>query len=76
MTEMQNTRYVTSRDAIEQAIIPALDGDEYDIDAIFREAFRYRVDTDGHGNELLNTAGFEQIVDDAEFWQIVEHNAR
>jgi hypothetical protein len=72
MTEMQNTRYVTSRDAIEQAIIPALDGDEYDIDAIFREAFRYRVDTDGHGNELLNTAGFEQIVDDAEFWQIIE----
>jgi len=65
-------RYTTNRDAIEQAILPALDthADDYDVDAIFREAFEYRVDTDKDGNELLNTAGFEQVVTDEEFWVI------
>lgn len=70
------TRYTTRRDAIEQAIIPALGdhGDDYDTDAICREAFEYRVDTDGAGRELLNTAGFEQAVSDDEFWAIVERH--
>lgn len=67
-------RYTTIADAIEQAIVPALDehGNDYDIDAIAREAFEYKVDTDEQGNELLNTAGFEQIVDTNGFWAIVE----
>ncbi|MEU0078502.1 hypothetical protein ABZY58_11450 [Micromonospora tulbaghiae] len=66
-------RFTTRQDVIEQDILPALGehGDDYDTDAICREAYEYRVDTDGQGNELLNTAGFEQIVTDDEFWEIV-----
>ncbi|HEX6518291.1 MAG TPA: hypothetical protein VF049_22210 [Nocardioidaceae bacterium] len=67
-------RYETLAEATAQAIVPALGeyGADYDIDAIAREAFAYRVDTDADGNELLNTAGFEQIVDEAGFWAIAE----
>ena len=67
-------RYTTITDAIEQAIVPALGehSDDYDIDAIASEAFEYKVDTDEQGNELLNTAGFEQIVDTDGFWAIAE----
>lgn len=67
-------RYATLADAIEQAIAPALGehGNDYDLEAIARETFTYKVDTDADGNELLNTAGFEQTVDDSEFWDIVE----
>ncbi len=70
-------RYTTITDAIEQAVIPALGefGADYDAEAIAREAFSYRVDTDERGNELLNTAGFEQVVDDAGFWVIAEKHA-
>lgn len=73
---MQDTviRYSSKSDAIEQDIIPALGDfdDEYDADAIFEAAFAYRVDEDEHGNELLNSAGFVQVVGAAEFWEIVE----
>lgn len=65
-------RFTTITDVIDQAVTPALGeyGDDYDLEAIAREAFEYKVDTDEQGNELLNTAGFEQIVDDAEFYDI------
>jgi hypothetical protein len=67
------SRYTTKRDAIEALIVPALGefGDDYDINAIADETLAYAVDTDADGNELLNTAGFEQIVADDKFWTIV-----
>lgn len=67
-------RYTAISDVIDQAVAPALGeyADDYDLDAIAREAFEYKVDTDGDGNELLNTAGFEQIADEASFWAIAE----
>lgn len=67
-------RYTTISDVIDQAVAPALGeyGDDYDLEAIAREAFEYKVDTDADGNELLNTAGFEQVVDEAGFWVIAE----
>ncbi|MEZ7005851.1 hypothetical protein [Streptomyces sp. AD55] len=67
-------RYATIADVIDQAIAPALGeyGNDYDLVAIAREAFAYRVDTDADGNELLNTAGFERMVDEASFWAIAE----
>lgn len=70
------TRYTTIADVIEQDVVPALGehADDYDAEAIAREAFEYRVDTDGQGNELLNTAGFEQKVSVDEFWKIVERH--
>jgi hypothetical protein len=67
-------RYATKPQAIEALIVTAL-GDfaaDYDIDAIADETLAYTVDTDDQGNELLNTAGFEQTVSDEEFWAIVE----
>jgi hypothetical protein len=69
-------RYTTMDDVIAQAVIPALGeyGHQYNAEAIAREAYSYRVDTDEQGRELLNTAGFEQVVDDEEFWQIVERH--
>ena len=71
-------RYATRQDAIEQVIIPALTGydDEFYLDAIFDEAFRYKVDSDGRGHELASTAGFEQVVDDHGFWLIVERHIK
>jgi hypothetical protein len=71
-------RYTTRQDAIEQAILPALGehADDYDTDAIFDATFEHKVDRDGDGNEHLNTAGFEQIVTDEEFWRVVEQHDR
>lgn len=54
----------------------AADADDYDVDAIFDEAYEYQVDTDDQGRELLNTAGFVQVVSVEEFWEIVERHAR
>lgn len=69
-------RFTTKQDVIDQAIIPALDNPaDYDVAAIADEAFEYRVDRDQAGNELLNTAGFEQVVDSTIFWQIVAQHA-
>lgn len=67
-------RFTTISDVIDQAVAPALGeyADDYDLEAIAREAFEYTVDTDADGNELLNTAGFEQVVDEAGFWAIAE----
>lgn len=64
-------RYTTRRDAIEQAIAPALDDGNYDLDAICYETFEWAIDHDADGNELLNTGGFEQTVTDDEFWAVV-----
>jgi hypothetical protein len=40
-------RYATIADAVDRAVIPALgaDGADYDAEAIARDAFAYRVDT-------------------------------
>jgi hypothetical protein len=72
------TRYEKITDAIEQAIGPALGefGNDYDLEAIAREVFEYKVDTDERGQELLNTAGFEQVVSEEEFWEIAERHTR
>lgn len=75
------TRYSTDSDA-KAAIIEAIEAggaaksDEYDIDAIFEAAYEYITDTDDQGNQLLNTAGFVQVVDDEAFWGIVAENAK
>lgn len=62
--------YTTGRDAIEQAIIPAIESSgvdsvlDYDLHAIFQLAFDW--------NEART--GFVQTVTDDEFWQIVADN--
>lgn len=63
-------RYSTRQDAIEQGIMPALTEGKYDYDAIFDEAFGWKIDTNEHGQELLTTGGFEQTVTVEEFWEI------
>lgn len=61
--------FTTKRDAIEQAITPAIEGtgevkvSEFNVDAIFDEAFTW------------TGSGFEQSVDVDEFWAIVERHA-
>jgi prevent-host-death family protein len=64
-------RFSTRQDVIEQAIKPALDDGNYDLEAICDETYTWAIDTDAHGNEVLNTGGFEQTVTDEEFWEIV-----
>ena len=67
------TRYTTRQDIIDS--LAGVFGDfaaDYDLDAIIDEAYAYRVDEDENGNQLLGTAGFEQIVTDEEFWAIAE----
>lgn len=65
------TRYATRQQVIDS--LAGVFGDfaaDYDLDAIIDETYAYRVDEDENGNQLLNTAGFEQIVTDEEFWAI------
>jgi len=71
-------RYATIADVIDQDVTPALGefANEYDAEAIASAAYTYRVDSDGQGRELLNTAGFELAVDDNGFWAIVEQHAK
>ncbi len=64
-------RYTTRQDAIEQAIAPALDHGNYDLEAICDETFEWKIDRDAQGRELLDTGGFEQTVTDDEFWAAV-----
>lgn len=61
---------------MDQVIVPALgdDAECFDIDAIFALTFEYRVDTNDRGQELLNTAGFEQVVSTEEFWAVVQQH--
>lgn len=69
------TRYTTRQDIIDS--IAGVFGDfadDYDIDAIIDEAYAYRVDEDENGQVLLNTAGFQKIVTDKEFWAIAERH--
>lgn len=71
-------RFTTKDDAIQQDILPALGefADSHDIDGIFAETFEYKVDVNDKGQENLNTAGFEQIVDTDTFWTIVEKHGK
>lgn len=64
-------RFPTRQEAIDQAIAPAIAEGDYDLMAICYEAFDWKIDHDADGNELLNTAGFEQTVSEQEFWEIV-----
>ena len=65
------TRYTTRQDIIDSLAGVFGDfADDYDLDAIIDETYAYRVDEDENGNQLLGTAGFEQIVTDEEFWAI------
>ena len=71
------TRYATRQDIIDSLARVFEDfADDYDVNAIIDEAYAYRVDEDERGNELLGTAGFEQIVTDEEFWAIAEKHDR
>lgn len=71
-------RFTTLADVIRDEIAPALGeyADEHDLEAIAREAYEYRVDTDERGRGLANTAGFESVVDDEEFWEIVQKHQK
>lgn len=69
-------RYITKDDAIAREFPEDVTEPGYDIDAIFAETFEYRVDKDEVGNDLLNTAGFEQVVDVDGFWEIVKKHER
>jgi len=69
-------RYTTKDDAILREFPEDVTEPGYNVDAIFAETFEYRVDKDADGNELLNTAGFEQVVDVEQFWEIVKKHAR
>lgn len=66
-------RHATLADVIDQVILPALGehAEDYDVEAIARDTHTWMIDTDADGNELLNTEGFEQTVDEDEFWTIV-----
>lgn len=57
--------YSTSRDAIEQAITPLINGfeNEFDVAGLFAAAFRYVIPKDEAGRELADSAGFEQALD-------------
>ncbi|GAA0494711.1 hypothetical protein Ade02nite_19850 [Paractinoplanes deccanensis] len=68
--EQARPRYTTRQDAIDQAIAPALAEGNYDLEAICRETFDWKIDVNGKGQELLNTGGFEQTVSEEEFWEI------
>jgi len=69
-------RYTTKDDAIEQAFPEDVREPGFDVDAIFAATFEYRVDKDADGNELLNTAGFEQVVSEERFWELTQEHAR
>jgi len=71
-------RIASIADVIDREVAPALGefGDDYDLEAIAREAFEFRTDCDDRGNLLLDTQGFEQIVSEEEFWEIVERHAK
>ncbi len=70
---MNTKRFATIQDAID-SITPAFGdyADDFDVDAIAAEAFEYRVDTNEAGQQLLDTAGFEDTTEgDADaFWAI------
>lgn len=69
-------RFASKDDVIDQVIVPAIGGfrGSYDVDQIFSDCFTYRADTDANGEEILNTAGFEQTASDREFWDSVSRN--
>lgn len=68
--------YSTLTDLINQEIIPALGErvNDFDIDAIASAISEYHEETDEQGNILLNYCGY-RMVEDADFWKIVENNA-
>jgi len=74
-------RYTTRDEAIAREIVEPIENgtataDEFDIEAIAEETLAFKVDHDEHGNELVLTAGYEQIVDADEFWTVVARHAR
>jgi hypothetical protein len=73
---MDAKRYATKDDVVLREFPADVIEPDFNVDAIFAETFEYRVDTDVDGNELLNTAGFEQVVSGERFWAIVKKYAR
>lgn len=70
---MNTSRFATIDDVINH-LADALDGTEYDLDAIARATHEWTVDTDDQGRERLDTAGFQRSVSDAEMWAIAEQH--
>ena len=73
---MDAKRYTTKDDAILREFPADVIEPDFNVDAIFAETFEYRVDKDADGSELINTAGFEQVVDMERFWAIVKKYVR
>lgn len=71
-------RHKTMQDVIEREILPALGtfADDFDVEGLAAATFTLCIDTDEHGNQLLNTAGFEQSVTGPEFWVVAERYDR
>lgn len=70
---MYTTRFATIDDVI-NSLADALDGTEYDLDAIARATHEWTVDIDEDGRERLDTAGYERSVSDDEMWAIAEQH--
>lgn len=71
-------RYSRLDEAIQAEIIPTLGeyvGD-YDVEAIAQEVFEYRVDVNIRGEEVVTTAGFEQVATGDDFWAIVDKHEK
>lgn len=65
--------WITKEDAVNYAVLPALgeDAADFDVDAIFAEAFVHVSPVGG-----AQRAGFAQAVDTDGFWRIAEKHAR
>lgn len=70
---MYTTRFATIDDVINH-LADALDGTEYDLDAIARATHEWTVDIDEDFRERLDTAGYERSVSDDEMWTIAEQH--
>ena len=72
------TTYATLAEAVEREVLPALGerAGQFDVMAIAREVFEYVTPTDPAGNLLVGRAGFVQVVDVAEFWEVAFDHKR
>jgi hypothetical protein len=71
-------RYSTLQEVVNSVVVPSLGefAGEHDVEAIARETHAHVIDRNAAGADLLNSAGFEQIVTEDAYWASVERNRR